>query len=325
MSSVIILSTGTSIPSKVISNSDLEKIVDTNDEWITARTGIKERRMADENHASSDLGAEAALKAIEKASINPLDIDVVIVATITPDYLFPSTACLIQKTIGADNAYAFDLSAGCSGYLYAMQVAKGMIDGGGAETILIIGAETLTRVTDYEDRGTCILFGDGAGATILQKSEQRGILSICLGSDGGGWDLLYQPGGGSRMPSSVQSVENKEHYLKMNGKEVFKIAVTSMGNASVQAIEEAGLKPEDIDLFIAHQANYRIMDAVRKRLKMPTEKVFMNISKYGNTSSASVPIALDEALEQGKIKEGDLILFSVFGAGFTWGASVIKW
>ena len=325
MSSVRILSTGTSIPSKVITNSYLEKIVDTNDEWITARTGIKERRMADENHASSDLGAEAAQKAIDKAAIDPMDIDVVIVATITPDYLFPSTACLIQKTIGADNAYAFDLSAGCSGYLYAMQVAKGMIDGGSAETILIIGAETLTRVTDYEDRGTCILFGDGAGATILQKSEDRGILSICLGSDGGGWDLLYQPGGGSRIPSSAQSVENKEHYLKMNGKEVFKIAVTSMGNASVEAIEKAGIKPEDIDMFIAHQANYRIMDAVRKRLKMPTEKVFMNISKYGNTSSASVPIALDEALEQGKIKKGDLILFSVFGAGFTWGASVIEW
>lgn len=324
MSSVRILSTGTSIPSKVITNSYLEKIVDTNDEWITARTGIKERRMADENHASSDLGAEAAQKAIDKAAIDPMDIDVVIVATITPDYLFPSTACLIQKTIGADNAYAFDLSAGCSGYLYAMQVAKGMIDGGCAETILIIGAETLTRVTDYEDRGTCILFGDGAGATILQKSDERGILSICLGSDGGGWDLLYQPGGGSRIPSSVQSVENKEHYLKMNGKEVFKIAVTSMGNASVQAIEKAGIKPEDIDMFIAHQANYRIMDAVRKRLKMPTEKVFMNISKYGNTSSASVPIALDEALEHGKIKKGDLILFSVFGAGFTWGASVIE-
>ncbi len=201
-----------------------------------------------------------------------------------------------------------------------------MIDGGGAETILIIGAETLTRVTDYEDRGTCILFGDGAGATLLQRSNNSGgILSICLGSDGGGWDLLYQPGGGSRIPSSVQSVENRDHFLKMNGKEVFKIAVTSMGNASVQAIEKAGLKPGDIDLFIAHQANYRIMDAVRKRLKIPTEKVFMNISKYGNTSSASVPIALDEALHQGKINDGDLILFSVFGAGFTWGASVIEW
>jgi 3-oxoacyl-[acyl-carrier-protein] synthase-3 len=325
LSSVRIISTGISIPKKVISNADLEKVVDTNDEWITARTGIKERRMADENHASSDLGIEAASKALEKASIDPKDIDVVILATITPDYIFPSTACLVQEKIGATNAYAFDLSAGCSGYLYAMQVAKGMIDGGSAETILIIGAETLTRVTDYQDRGTCILFGDGAGATVLQKSDKRGILSICLGSDGGGWDLLYQPGGGSRIPSSAQSVENRDHYLKMNGKEVFKIAVTSMGNASVEAIEKAGLKPEDIDLFIAHQANYRIMDAVRKRIKMPTEKVFMNISKYGNTSSASVPIALDEALEQGYIKEGDLILFSVFGAGFTWGASVIQW
>lgn len=325
MSSVRIISTGTSIPSKVISNADLEKIVETNDEWITARTGIKERRMAGEDQASSDMGVEAALKALEKASLSPLDLDVIIVATITPDYIFPSTACLVQDKIGAHKAYAFDLSAGCSGYLYAMQVAKGMIDGGAAGTILIIGAETLTRVTDYEDRGTCILFGDGAGASILQKSDSGGILSICLGSDGGGWDLLYQPGGGSRIPCSPQSLENKEHFLKMNGKEVFKIAVTSMGNASVQAIEKAGLKAEDIDLFIAHQANYRIMDAVRKRLKMPTEKVFMNIEKYGNTSSASVPIALDEALEQGRIKKGDLVLFSVFGAGFTWGASVIEW
>lgn len=325
MSSVRIISTGTSIPTKVISNADLEKVVDTNDEWIMARTGIKERRMADDNHASSDLGVEAATKALEKASLDPKDIDVIILATITPDYIFPSTACLVQERIGATRAYAFDLSAGCSGYLYAMQVGKGMIDGGCAETILIIGAETLTRVTDYQDRGTCILFGDGAGATILQKSDKGGILSICLGSDGGGWDLLYQPGGGSRIPSTAQSVENREHYLKMNGKEVFKIAVTSMGNASVEAIEKAGLKPDDIDMFIAHQANYRIMDAVRKRIKIPTEKVFMNISKYGNTSSASVPIALDEALEQGNIKEGDLILFSVFGAGFTWGASVIQW
>jgi 3-oxoacyl-[acyl-carrier-protein] synthase-3 len=269
LSLVRIISTGTSIPKKIISNSDLEKIVDTNDEWITARTGIKERRMADENHASSDLGVEASLKAIERASLDPKDIDVIIVGTITPDYIFPSTSCLVQERIGAKNAYAFDLSAGCSGYLYAMQVAKSLIDGGSAETILVIGTETMTRVLDYKDRGTCILFGDGAGATILQKSDKQGILSICLGSDGGGWDLLYLPGGGSRMPPSEQSVKDKMHYLKM--------------------------------------------------------KVFMNISKYGNTSSASVPIALDEALEEGRIKEGDLVLFSAFGAGFTWGASVIQW
>lgn len=325
MSLVRIISTGTSIPKKIISNSDLAKIVDTNDEWITARTGIKERRVADENHASSDLGVEASLKAIERASLDPKDIDVIIVGTITPDYIFPSTACLIQERIGASNAYAFDISAGCSGYLYAMQVAKSLIDGGSAKTILVIGTETMTRVLDYQDRGTCILFGDGAGATILQKSDKQGILSICLGSDGGGWDLLYQPGGGSRMPPTEQSIKNRMHYLKMNGKEVFKIAVKSMGNASVEAIEKAGIKAEDIDIFIAHQANYRIMDAVRKRINLPTEKVFMNISKYGNTSSASVPIALDEALEEGRIKEGDLVLFSAFGAGFTWGASVIQW
>lgn len=325
MSFVRIISTGTSIPKKIISNSDLEKIVDTNDEWITARTGIKERRVADENHASSDLGVEASLKAIERASLDPKDIDVIIVGTITPDYIFPSTACLIQERIGASNAYAFDISAGCSGYLYALQVAKSLMDGDSAETILVIGTETMTRVLDYQDRGTCILFGDGAGATILQKSDKQGILSICLGSDGGGWDLLYQPGGGSKMPPTEQSIKDRMHYLKMNGKEVFKMAVKSMGNASVEAIEKAGIKAEDIDIFIAHQANYRIMDAVRKRINLPIEKVFMNISKYGNTSSASVPIALDEALEEGRIKEGDLVLFSAFGAGFTWGASVIQW
>lgn len=325
MSSVRILGTGTSIPSRILSNKDLEKLVDTTDEWITARTGIKERRIIDSDKACSDLATEAALEAIQNSSIDPGDIDIIVLATITPDYFFPSTACLIQNRIGASNAYAFDISAGCSGFLYAVQIAKGMIDGGQAETVLVVGAETLSKVTDYEDRGTCILFGDGAGAVVLQKSEREGILSIYLGSNGETWDLLYMPGGGSRNPASIDSINNKLHYLKMNGKEVFKEAVKSMGDASVEAINKAGISADQIDHFIAHQANFRIMDAVRKRINLPEEKVFMNIQKYGNTSSASVPIALDEAVKAGRIKEGDYILFSVFGAGFTWGASVIRW
>jgi len=325
LSSVRILGTGTSIPSKILSNKDLESLVDTTDEWITARTGIKERRIIEDGKACSDLASEAAQDAIKSSGIDPKDIDVIVLATITPDYFFPSTACLIQNKIGALNAYAFDISAGCSGFLYAVQIARGMINGGQAETILVVGSEALSRVTDYQDRGTCILFGDGAGAVVLQKSQREGILSIYLGSNGETWDLLYMPGGGSRNPSSTETIENRLHYLKMNGKEVFKEAVKSMGDASVEAINKAGITSDKIDHFIAHQANFRIMDAVRKRINIPEEKVFMNIQKYGNTSSASVPIALDEAVKAGKIEEGDYILFSVFGAGFTWGASVIRW
>lgn len=325
MNSVRIISTGISIPSNILSNSDLEKMVDTNDEWIIARTGIKERRIVDKDKASSDLGVEACLNALENSPISPNDIDVIIVGTITPDYIFPSTACLIQNRIGADKAYSFDLSAGCSGFLYALQVAKGMIESGQVNTALVVGTEALSRFMDYEDRGTCILFGDGAGAAILQKSEREGIMSLCLKSNGEGWDLLYLPGGGSRFPANEESVKKRMHFVKMDGKEVFKVAVKCMGEASAEAINQAGIKPDDIDHFIAHQANYRIMDAVRRRLDIPTEKVYMNVDRYGNTSSASVPIALDEAVKSGRIKEGDLILFSVFGAGFTWGASVIRW
>lgn len=325
MSSVRILGTGTSIPSRVLSNKELENLVDTTDEWITTRTGIKERRIIEDGKACSDIASEAALNAIKSSSIDPLNIDVIVLATITPDYIFPSTACLIQTKIGANKAYCFDISAGCSGFLYGVQIAKGMIESGQAETILVVGAEVLSKVTDYQDRGTCILFGDGAGAVILQKSDRDGIMSIYLGSNGEAWDLLYMPGGGSRNPASPESIENRLHFLKMNGKEVFKVAVKSMGDASVEAINKAGITSDKIDLFIAHQANLRIMDAVRRRINLPEEKVFMNIQKYGNTSAASVPIALDEAVKEGRIKEGDYILFSVFGAGFTWGASVIRW
>lgn len=325
MSGVRIAGTGISIPQKILSNADLEKVVDTSDEWIRTRTGIAERRIATPDVATSDMGYEASVRAMHDAGIVSEDIDAIVVATATPDYLFPSTACLIQSRLGAKRAYAFDISAGCTGFVYALQVGKALIDAGNSEIILLVGSETMSRVTDYEDRTTCILFGDGAGAVVLAKSEMPGILSISLGADGDAWQLLYMPGGGSRLPATQQSVRERLHYLKMEGKEVFKEAVKAMESASIKAIKEAGISPDEIDLFISHQANYRIMEAVRKRLDIPPEKVFMNVDRYGNTSAASVPIALEEAVRSGKIRRGDIILFSAFGAGFTWGAAVVRW
>ncbi len=325
MSFVRFLGTGSAAPDKVLSNFDLEKIVDTTDEWIMTRTGIRERRIADPGVATSDIAYEAAIKALESASVDPEELDGIIVGTISPDYLFPSTGCVLQSRLGAKKAFAFDLLAGCSGFLYALQTGKGMIDGGNAKKLLIVGAETLSKIMDFEDRTTCILFGDGAGAAVIGKSDTPGILSCCLGSNGDQGDLLIMPGGGSRMPPSEESVKNKCHFLKMQGKDVFKEAVKAIESSSLEAIKMANITPDEIDLFIPHQANYRILEAVRKRLGMPEEKVFSNLDRYGNTSSASVPIALDEAVRSGRVKEGDILLFSVFGAGFTWGAAVVRW
>ena len=324
MKYVKIIGTGSSVPDTILSNSDLEKMVETSDEWITSRTGIKERRIADENTASSDIAYEAAEKALKAAGVSPQQLDVIIVGTITPDFLFPSTGCVVQSLLGATNAYAFDLMAGCSGFLYTLHVAQGIIKSGGAEKILAIGVDTLSKVTDFEDRSTCILFGDGAGAAVLSASEEPGILSSLLSSDGRDWDLLYVPAGGSRTPINEQTLKTRDQYIKMKGNDVFKVAVKSMESATINAIKEAGLEPEDIDLFIPHQANQRILEAVRKRLNFPEEKVFVNLDKYGNTSGASVPLALDEAIRQERVKEGDLVLFAAFGAGFTWGASVVR-
>ena len=324
MKYVKIIGTGSSVPDAILSNSDLEKMVETSDEWITSRTGIKERRIADENTASSDIAYEAAEKALKAAGVSPQQLDVIIVGTITPDFLFPSTGCVVQSLLGANNAYAFDLMAGCSGFLYTLHVAQGIIKSGGAEKILVIGVDTLSKVTDFEDRSTCILFGDGAGAAVLSASEEPGILSSILSSDGRDWDLLYVPAGGSRTPINEQVLKTRDQYIKMKGNDVFKVAVKSMESATINAIKEAGLEPEDIDLFVPHQANQRILEAVRKRLNFPEEKVFVNLDKYGNTSGASVPLALDEAIRQERVKEGDLVLFAAFGAGFTWGASVVR-
>ena len=324
MKYVKIIGTGSSVPEAVLSNSDLEKMVDTSDEWITSRTGIKERRIADKDTASSDIAYEAAEKALKAASVNPSDLDVIIVGTITPDFLFPSTGCVVQSLLGAKNAYAFDLMAGCSGFLYALHVAQGIIKSGAAEKILAIGVDTLSKVTDFEDRSTCILFGDGAGAAVLTASDEPGILSSILSSDGRDWDLLYVPAGGSRTPIDEQTLKTRDQYIKMEGNDVFKVAVKSMESATINAIQQADITPEDIDLFVPHQANQRILEAVRKRLNFPEEKVFVNLDKYGNTSGASVPLALDEAIRQGRVKEGNLVLFAAFGSGFTWGASVVR-
>ncbi len=324
MKYVKIIGTGSSVPDAILSNSDLEKMVETSDEWITSRTGIRERRIADENTASSDIAYEAAEKALKAAGVSPQQLDVIIVGTITPDFLFPSTGCVVQSLLGAKNAYAFDLMAGCSGFLYTLHVAQGIIKSGGAEKILAIGVDTLSKVTDFEDRSTCILFGDGAGAAVLSASEEPGILSSLLSSDGRDWDLLYVPAGGSRTPINEQTLKTRDQYIKMKGNDVFRVAVKSMESATINAIKEAGLEPEDIDLFVPHQANQRILEAVRKRLNFPEEKVFVNLDKYGNTSGASVPLALDEAIRQGRVKEGNLVLFAAFGAGFTWGASVVR-
>lgn len=324
MKYVKIIGTGSSVPETILSNSDLEKMVDTSDEWITSRTGIKERRIADENTAASDVAYGAAEKALKAAGVSPQQLDVIIVGTITPDFIFPSTGCILQSRLGAKKAYAFDLMAGCSGFLYTLHVAEGIIKSGGAEKILVIGVDVLSKVTDFEDRSTCILFGDGAGAAVLTASEEPGILSSILNSDGNHWDLLYVPAGGSRMPIGEEVLKSREQYIKMEGNDVFKVAVKSMESATAEAISKANVSPEDIDLFVPHQANHRILEAVRKRLNFPEEKVFANLDKYGNTSGASVPLALDEAIREGKVKEGNLVLFAAFGAGFTWGASVVK-
>ncbi len=325
MSFVKFLGIGSAAPEKVLSNFDFEKMIDTSDEWIRSRTGISERRIAEPDVASSDLGYEASIKALEDASIGPEDIDGIIVGTITPDFIFPSTACVLQKLLGAKNAFAFDVLAGCSGFIYALHVAKGLIQGGSAKKLLVVGAETLSKIMNYEDRTTCILFGDGAGAAVITASETPGILSSCLGANGDGWEYLYMPGGGSRIPTSEESVKNGSHFLQMQGKEVFKEAVKALQSSSLKAIEQAGITPDQIDLLIPHQANYRIIEVVRKRLELPEEKVFSNLDRYGNTSSASVPIALDEAVKSGRLKKGDIVVFSAFGAGFTWGASVVRW
>jgi 3-oxoacyl-[acyl-carrier-protein] synthase III len=317
---------GSYVPAKVLTNADLEKIVETTDEWITSRTGIKERHIAAENEFTSDLGAEAARRAMKKSGITPDQIDLIIVATITPDMPFPSTACLVQHKIGAKRAAAFDLEAACSGFIYALEIGQQFIMSHTYDTVLVIGAEKLSSITDWTDRNTCVLFGDGAGAAILQsRPSSHGLLTAVMGADGGKSDLLFMPGGGSRCPATAASVNSRQHYLRMEGKETFKNAVQAMQTAATEALRRCELDISKIKCVIPHQANRRIIDAVGERLGAKPEQLFVNLDKYGNTSAASVAIALDEAVESGRIQRGDLILLVVFGAGLTWGAAVIEW
>jgi len=303
----------------------MEKIVDTSDEWIRSRTGMQERHIADESTATSDLGTEAAKKALAKAGVKATDLDIIIFATVTPDTPFPSASCYVQRNIGAVNAAAFDISAACSGFLYGLSMADALIKGGGYKNILIIGGETLSKITDYTDRNTCVLFGDGAGAAVVQPSDgSRGIIHTLMKSDGRLVDLLNMPGGGSRIPASHDSIDQRLHYIKMEGQDVFKHAVKSMGDAAVESLNKAGITSEQLALLIPHQANVRIMQATARRIKLPEEKVMMNVHKYGNTSAASIPIALTEAEEQGRLKEGDYCLMVSFGGGFTTGAVLFK-
>lgn len=316
---------GSYVPEKILTNADLEKIVDTSDEWIRTRSGIKERRIADESVATSDLAAIAAQRAIKSVGITPQDIEAIIVGTATPDMPFPSTACLVQSKIGARKIISFDVSAGCTGFLYALSVADSYIKSG-YDNILVIGADILTKITDYTDRSTCVLFGDGAGAVIVKKStDDSTILSSYFAADGASWKLLHQPGGGSRIPASHESVDKKLHCIKMEGNEVFKLAVRAMAEASTETLKKANIPPEKVNLLIPHQANIRIIEATAKRLNMPMSKVYINLDKYGNTSTASIPIALDEAVQNGKIKKGGLLLMVAFGAGFTWGGVLVRW
>ena len=321
-----ILGAGYALPNRVLSNAELEQMVDTSDEWIVTRTGIRERRICDEDKAASDLGYEAAKMALARAGVSPLEIDLIIVATVTPDMLFPSTACLIQDMLGATNAAAFDLSAGCTGFVYALALADRYLMSPSCRNVLIIGVEILSRITDYTDRNTCVLFGDGAGAMVLGKGQGScGILSTCLGADGGGRDLLYMPAGGSRLPASIKTVANREHFIKMAGNEVFKFATRVVPEYASKVLKDAGLTIEDVDHVVLHQANIRILQTAAKRLRVPWEKMVVNIDRYGNMSSATVPVAVAEAVEQDRIKDGDLILMVAFGAGLTMGAALVRW
>lgn len=320
-----IIGIGSYVPDKVLSNFDLEKMVDTSDEWIKTRTGISFRRIGPENACTSDLGVEAAKRALENAKLSPEDVDLIIVASASPDMIFPSTACIIQSKIGAVNAAAFDIQAGCTGFVYALTSAVQFIGTGLYKNILVIGAEMLSRITDWKDRNTCVLFGDGAGAAVVSEVEEGGILSSVLGADGTGADLLALPAGGSKEPANSDTITNRRHYINMNGNEVFKFAVRILEEAARKAVEKANLTIEDVDFIIPHQANIRIIDAAIKRLKFPREQVVVNLDKYGNMSSASIPVALDEAYRDKKIKKGDKLILVGFGAGLTWGANLLEW
>jgi 3-oxoacyl-[acyl-carrier-protein] synthase-3 len=317
---------GMAIPSRVLTNADLEKMVETNDEWIRSRTGIRERHIVSEDETTATLARDAALNALRVANLNPNDVELIIVSTSSPEHIFPATACLVQDWIGATHAGAFDLLAACSGFIFALNMASQAIRSGSVQNAIVIGAETLSRFVDWEDRDTCILFGDGAGAFVLQAGDEPGgVLSAIMRSDGSGGDLLSVPAGGSRMPANADTILNKQHTIHMSGREVFRFATRVMGQATKEAVASAQLKFEDIHLVIPHQANLRIIEAAMRGLEVPLAKCFINVERYGNTSTASIPIATCEAVQQGRLQAGDNTVFVGFGAGLTWGAAVVRW
>jgi 3-oxoacyl-[acyl-carrier-protein] synthase-3 len=323
---VSIIGTGSYVPDKILTNADLSRIVDTSDEWITTRTGIKERRIAGKDEHTSDMASKAALKALEQAKISPADVDLILVATATPDMLFPATACFVQKKIGATHAACLDISAACAGFLFGIEIAQQFITSHTHDTVLVIGAEKLTSITNWTDRNTCVLFGDGAGAAVLRhRGSTHGVISTHIGSDGQFTDILFMPGGGSRCPITRENVDRNLATIHMTGKEVYKQAVTAMLSAAKKALQQAGLTIEDISCVIPHQANLRIIEAIADRLRIPVEKFYVNLDRYGNTSAAAVAIALDEANRTGRIKAGDYVLMVVFGGGLTWASTVIEW
>jgi 3-oxoacyl-[acyl-carrier-protein] synthase-3 len=323
---VSIIGTGSYVPEKILTNEDLSRMVDTTDEWITTRTGIKERRIAAKDEFTSDMATKAALKAIEQANITAAEIDLILVATATPDMLFPATACFVQKNIGATNAACLDISAACAGFLFGVEIAQQFITSHTHDTVLVIGADKLTSITNWTDRNTCVLFGDGAGAAILRhRGGAHGVISTHIGSDGQFTDILFMPGGGSRCPITAENIGRNLNTIHMSGKEVYKQAVIAMFSAAQKALQQAGLSIEDIACVIPHQANLRIIEGIADRLGIPLERFYVNLDRYGNTSAAAVAIALDEANRTGRIKAGDFVLMVVFGGGLTWASTVIEW
>lgn len=321
-----IIGSGHYCPDRVLTNADLEEMVDTSDEWIVTRTGIKERRIATPDQACSDLAIQAARGALESSGVAAASLDGIIVGTISGDMHFPATACVIQNRLGATNSAAFDLNAACSGFVYGLNMAHSLVAGGQMDTVLVIGVDLLSKIVDWTDRTTCVLFGDGAGAVVIKPCEVgQGILGTYMRSDGGLSDLLYIPSGGTREPASPETLSNRGHFIKMKGDGVFKYAVRTMEEASRRVLEEASLTTDDVDLFIPHQANIRIIDAVNERLEIPRDRVVVNLDRYGNTSAGTIPIAFDEAIRTGRVKRGDVVLFVTFGGGLTWGATLLRY
>ena len=320
-----IVATARSVPQNIMTNHDLEKIVDTSDDWIRSRTGINQRHVVGENEASSDMSTKIAKTLLEKSQLSPTEIDVIIVGTVTPDHFTPSTAAIVQNNINAKNAWGFDLSAACSGFIYGLETGSALINSGKYNNVMVIGVDTMTSILDFKDRDTCVIFGDGGGGVILQPTKKNGIIDSLLHMDGSGGKYLIIPGGGSKIPASIESVKNRDHFIKQDGKTVFKHAVRGMADVSAKILLKNNLTGNDISLFIPHQANKRIIDAAAKKCGISKEKVLINIDKYGNTTAGTIPIALSEAVDDGKIKNGDYVLLSSFGAGFTWGSILLRW